>query len=63
VRIQSDIRIGTRTDKVQGFEDKVRAVRDLLAMDGDEGGANGDGRDGGGVNWMDVDGDEREHER
>ncbi|EGP89156.1 unnamed protein product [Zymoseptoria tritici ST99CH_1A5] len=37
VRIQSDIRIGSRTDKVQGFEDKVRAVEDLLAMDGREG--------------------------
>lgn len=35
VRIQSDIRIGTRTDKKQGFEDKVKAVEALLAMDGD----------------------------
>lgn len=33
VRIQSDIRIGTRTDKKQGFEDKVRAVEKLLAED------------------------------
>ncbi|KAK3676985.1 UPF0045 protein M15 [Recurvomyces mirabilis] len=33
VRIQSDIRIGTRTDKKQGFEDKVKAVEDLLAQD------------------------------
>ena len=27
VRIQSDIRIGTRTDKKQGFKDKVEAVK------------------------------------
>lgn len=33
VRIQSDIRVGTRTDKKQGFEDKVKAVEDLLAQD------------------------------
>lgn len=33
VRIQSDIRVGTRTDKVQGFEDKVAAVQKLLAQD------------------------------
>jgi len=32
-RIQSDIRIGTRTDKVQSIEDKVKAVTDLLAQD------------------------------
>jgi uncharacterized protein YqgV (UPF0045/DUF77 family) len=31
VRIQSDIRVGTRTDKVQGFKDKVKAVEDLLS--------------------------------
>lgn len=31
VRIQSDIRIGSRTDKKQGFEDKVKAVEKLLA--------------------------------
>jgi uncharacterized protein YqgV (UPF0045/DUF77 family) len=30
VRIQSDIRVGTRTDKKQGFQDKVRAVERLL---------------------------------
>lgn len=30
VRIQSDIRIGSRTDKKQGFEDKVAAVEKLL---------------------------------
>lgn len=30
VRIQTDIRIGTRTDKKQSFEDKVAAVRALL---------------------------------
>ncbi|KAF2677458.1 hypothetical protein K458DRAFT_423942 [Lentithecium fluviatile CBS 122367] len=34
VRIHSDIRVGTRTDKKQGFEDKVNAVEKLLAADG-----------------------------
>lgn len=33
VRIQSDIRIGTRTDKKQGFQDKVDAVERLLKDD------------------------------
>ncbi|EME44934.1 hypothetical protein DOTSEDRAFT_70850 [Dothistroma septosporum NZE10] len=33
VRIQSDIRIGSRTDKKQGFKDKVAAVEKLLASD------------------------------
>jgi uncharacterized protein YqgV (UPF0045/DUF77 family) len=33
VRIQSDIRIGTRTDKKQGFQDKVDAVERLLRED------------------------------
>ena len=33
VRIQSDIRVGSRTDKQQGFEDKIRAVEKLLAED------------------------------
>lgn len=33
VRIQSDIRIGTRTDKKQGFKDKVEAVEKLLKED------------------------------
>lgn len=33
VRIQSDIRVGSRTDKRQGFEDKVAAVEKLLADD------------------------------
>ena len=33
VRIQSDIRVGTRTDKKQSFEDKVAAVEKLLAAD------------------------------
>ena len=33
VRIQSDIRVGSRTDKKQGFEDKVKAVEKLLAED------------------------------
>lgn len=34
VRIQSDIRVGSRTDKKQTAEDKVRAVEKLLAEDG-----------------------------
>jgi uncharacterized protein YqgV (UPF0045/DUF77 family) len=33
VRIQSDIRIGTRTDKKQGFKDKVETVEKLLKVD------------------------------
>ncbi|QDS69432.1 hypothetical protein FKW77_005373 [Venturia effusa] len=33
LRIQSDIRVGTRTDKVQRFEDKVKKVESLLAGD------------------------------
>lgn len=33
VRIQSDIRIGTRTDKKQSFDDKVAAVRKILDAD------------------------------
>ncbi|KAG8623524.1 hypothetical protein KVT40_008500 [Elsinoe batatas] len=33
VRIQSDIRVGSRTDKVQGMRDKVEAVERLLAGD------------------------------
>nr|OQO21364.1 hypothetical protein B0A51_11981 [Rachicladosporium sp. CCFEE 5018] len=33
VRIQSDIRVGSRTDKKQGFEDKVAKVEKLLAED------------------------------
>lgn len=39
VRIQSDIRVGSRTDKKQSMEDKVAAVEKLLAADqhgGDE---------------------------
>ena len=31
VRIQSDIRVGSRTDKKQSFVDKVTAVEKLLA--------------------------------
>ena len=34
VRIQSDIRVGSRTDKMQTSEDKVAAVRRLLDADG-----------------------------
>ena len=33
VRIQSDIRVGSRTDKAQAMEDKVSAVERLLASD------------------------------
>ncbi|KAF2124233.1 hypothetical protein P153DRAFT_351105 [Dothidotthia symphoricarpi CBS 119687] len=33
VRIQSDIRVGSRTDKKQGFKDKVDAVEKLLEGD------------------------------
>jgi len=33
VRIQSDIRVGSRTDKKQSFSDKVAAVEALLAAD------------------------------
>ncbi|CAN9237946.1 cell wall biogenesis protein-like protein Ecm15 [Alternaria alternata] len=35
VRIQSDIRVGSRTDKKQGFKDKVEAVEKLLKEDQD----------------------------
>lgn len=31
VRIQSDIRVGTRTDKEQSPQDKIRVVREKLA--------------------------------
>ena len=33
-RIATDIRIGTRIDKVAHMEDKVRTVRELLAAEG-----------------------------
>lgn len=33
VRIQTDIRVGSRTDKKQSAEDKVKAVEDRLAKD------------------------------
>jgi uncharacterized protein (TIGR00106 family) len=33
VRIQTDIRIGSRTDKAQTMEDKVSAVEKLLASE------------------------------
>lgn len=36
VRIQSDIRVGSRTDKRQSYEDKVKAVNKLLQEDQDE---------------------------
>jgi uncharacterized protein (TIGR00106 family) len=34
VRIQSDVRVGSRTDKTQTMEDKVAAVERLLKEDG-----------------------------
>lgn len=33
VRIQTDIRVGSRTDKKQKFSEKVTAVNDILAAD------------------------------
>jgi len=33
-RIATDIRIGTRLDKVATMDDKVRTVRELLASEG-----------------------------
>lgn len=33
VRIQSDIRVGTRTDKHQHFGDKVKAVEKILSSE------------------------------
>ncbi|PKS11938.1 hypothetical protein jhhlp_001234 [Lomentospora prolificans] len=33
-RIQTSMRVGTRTDKVQPFEDKVKKVEELLAKEG-----------------------------
>lgn len=36
VRIQTDIRVGSRIDKNQKFEDKVKKVEMLLAEDGKE---------------------------
>jgi uncharacterized protein YqgV (UPF0045/DUF77 family) len=33
-RIATDIRVGTRVDKVAHMEDKVRTVRELLGTDG-----------------------------
>ena len=33
-RIATDIRIGTRIDKVASMEDKVRTVREMLAAEG-----------------------------
>ena len=33
IRIQTDIRVGSRTDKTQTMQDKVSAVEKLLAAD------------------------------
>ena len=40
VRIQTDIRVGTRTDKKQSFQDKVDKVNQLLAADTTQDGGN-----------------------
>ena len=45
VRIQTDIRVGTRTDKKQSFQDKVDKVNQLLAEDS----VSSTGQDGGDV--------------
>lgn len=50
MRIQSDIRVGSRTDKKQGFEDKVKAVERLLAEDDDNNKKN-DGEDDEGITY------------
>lgn len=50
MRIQSDIRVGSRTDKKQGFEDKVKAVERLLAEDDDDNNKN-DGEDDEGITY------------
>lgn len=42
VRIQSDIRVGSRTDKKQGFADKVAAVEKLLENDNKKSETNGE---------------------
>jgi len=46
VRIQSDIRVGSRTDKKQSPADKVAKVEALLRADEGDGDGDGDG-DGG----------------
>lgn len=52
MRIQSDIRVGSRTDKKQGFEDKVKAVERLLAEDDDDDDNNkNDGEDDEGITY------------
>ncbi|KAL0639856.1 UPF0045 protein M15 [Maublancomyces gigas] len=35
VRLHTDIRIGSRTDKMENFKDKVTSVEKLLAQDGE----------------------------
>lgn len=42
VRIQSDIRVGSRTDKKQSFADKVAAVEKLLQNDDEKVTKNGE---------------------
>lgn len=42
LRVQTDIRAGTRTDKKQHFHEKVTKVESILAGDGGIVGGNGD---------------------
>ena len=46
VRIQTDIRVGSRTDKVQTMQEKVSAVERLLAADHQYGVATQGGDEG-----------------
>ncbi len=46
VRIQTDIRVGSRTDKKQSFDDKIAAVRALLDNDDDGRQDSDDGMEG-----------------
>jgi hypothetical protein len=49
VRIQTDIRVGSRTDKVQTMQDKVSAVEKLLAADHQYGVTEQGGDEGAGI--------------
>jgi hypothetical protein len=42
LRVQTDIRAGTRTDKVQHFSEKVSKVESILAADSSSAGAKAD---------------------
>jgi hypothetical protein len=52
VRIQTDIRVGSRTDKVQTMQDKVSAVERLLAADHQYGAAAQGGDEGQGPSFI-----------